>query len=513
MERASKLSCVEIDGEHLSLPELVAVSRFGAQVSIKESSIQAMEKSHSLVQNILSETKAVYGINTGFGALSQHDINNSDVAKLQNNLIISHAVGCGNNLPEEVVRAMLLLRANALCRGFSGIRPCIVITLVDMLNSGVIPIVPEKGSLGASGDLVPLAHMALVLLGLGEAVYKGEVLPGKKAMDMAGLPTYILEGKEGLALINGTQCMTAIAALSLYDAKKLCILADINAALSMEALQGQISAYDERVHMLRPHEGQKIVAQNIRHLLKGSKNIEESRGLRVQDAYSLRCVPQVQGAVRGAIEHIEGVLLKEFNSVTDNPLLFADDGDVISGGNFHGEPIALCCDYLAIAVSELGSISERRLERMVNPQLSNGLPPFLAKHPGLNSGMMILQYTAASLVSDNKTLSHPDSVDSIPSSANQEDHVSMGTNAARHASMVVDNTYNILAYEMFAAAQAVDLRGVNISPALKNIMALIREHVPFFEKDSELRLYISKLQKLLREEKLIDTATQNCLLL
>ena len=513
MERASELRSVEVDGEHLSLPELIAVSRFGAHVIIRESAIRAMEKSHRLVEEILSKKNPVYGINTGFGALSQHDISISDVDRLQNNLIISHAVGCSNNLPDEVVRAMLLLRANALCRGFSGIRPSIVITLIDMLNSGVIPIVPEKGSLGASGDLVPLAHMALVLLGLGEAKYKGEVLPGKKAMDMAGLPTYSLKGKEGLALINGTQCMTAIAALSLYDAKKLCLLADINTSLAMEALQGQTSAYDERVHLLRPHDGQKIVAQNIRLLLKGSKNIEESRGKRVQDAYSLRCVPQVHGAVRGAIEHIESVLSKEFNSVTDNPLLFADDGDVISGGNFHGEPIALCCDYLAIAVSELGSISERRLERMVNPQLSNGLPPFLAEQPGLNSGMMILQYTSASLVSDNKTLSHPDSVDSIPSSANQEDHVSMGTNAARHVSMVVDNTYNILAYEMFAAAQAVDLRGASISPALNNIMDLIREHIPFLNEDSELRLYICKIQKLLRGEMIIDTALQNCPLL
>lgn len=508
--RPKDINSIEIDGGSLNLKELAAVSRFGAKVKIKQEAISAMEKSRQMVKEILEKGKPVYGINTGFGALSQVSVNAKQAGKLQNNLILSHAVGCGEPLPKETVRAMLLLRANALCKGHSGIRPQIVSTLVEMLNRGVHPIVPEKGSLGASGDLAPLAHMSLVLLGFGEAEYNGEILPGKLAMERAGLETFSLHGKEGLALINGTQCMAAIGALALYDCKKLCLLADIVSAISVEALQGQISAFDERVHNLRPHLGQKAAAKNMRLLLSGSENMKNCRGLRVQDAYALRCIPQVHGAVRQAVSHAEDVLTTEFNSVTDNPLIFYDDGDVISGGNFHGEPLAICFDYLGIAASELANISERRLERMVNPMLSNGLPPFLVKDSGVNSGLMIVQYSAASMVSDSKVLAHPDSVDSIPSSASQEDHVSMGTNAARHLRMIVENTFNVLALELFTACQAAELRKCEMSKANKAVFDLVRQHVDFIEKDRELRCDVVKMQKLMREEKILDTALNIC---
>ncbi|MDO5022965.1 MAG: histidine ammonia-lyase [Eubacteriales bacterium] len=508
--RPKDIRDIHIDGNGLSLEELVAVARFNAKVSIRPEAIKAMAKSRQTVVDILEKEKPVYGINTGFGALSQVGVSKAQAGELQNNLILSHAVGCGDPLPTETVRAMLLLRANALCKGHSGIRPEIVETLVNMLNSGVHPVIPEKGSLGASGDLAPLSHMALVLLGLGEAEYKGEILPGKVAMERVGLDTFSLQGKEGLALINGTQCMAAIGALALYDCKNLCIMADVISSLSVEALQGQLSAFDERVHELRPHRGQKTVAQNLRLLLDKSANMDDCQGLRVQDAYALRCIPQVHGAVRQAVWHTEEILNTEFNSVTDNPLIFADDGDVISGGNFHGEPLALCLDYLGIAAAELANISERRLERMVNPKLSNGLPPFLVEDSGVNSGLMIVQYAAASMVSDNKVLAHPDSVDSIPSSANQEDHVSMGTNAARHLRMIVENTFNVLALELFAACQAAELRHCHMSPVNTAVFNIVRERIAFIEHDRELRCDVIAAQKLIREETILDSVLNIC---
>ncbi len=504
------IKSIQIDGDSLSLEELVAVARFGAEVEIKKEALAAMEKSRRMVEKILEKGEPVYGVNTGFGALSQVSVDAEQAGQLQNNLILSHAVGCGNPLPVETVRAMLLLRANALSKGCSGVRPQIVSTLVEMLNRKVHPIVPEKGSLGASGDLAPLAHMSLVLLGCGEAEYKGEIMPGKKAMELAGLKTFSLQAKEGLALTNGTQCMAAIGALALYDCKNLCLLADVVSSISVEALQGQISAFDERVHSLRPHSGQQTSAKNLRLILSDSENIKNCRGLRVQDAYALRCIPQVHGAARQAVSHVEDVLNTEFNSVTDNPLIFADEGDVISGGNFHGEPLAICFDYLGIAASELANISERRLERMVNPMLSNGLPPFLTAGSGVNSGLMIVQYSAASMVSDNKVLAHPDSVDSIPSSANQEDHVSMGTNAARHLRMIVENTFNVLSLELFAACQAAQLRKCHMSKVDTAVFDLVRQHIDFIERDRELRRDVIEIQKLIRTEEIIQTALNIC---
>ncbi len=502
-----KLPLVQLDGHSLTLEDIVAVARHNAGVAIAPSAADAIQASRETVLRILGQEKAVYGINTGFGSLASVRICDEKASLLQNNLIISHAVGCGAPLPRDVVRAMLLLRANALCQGHSGIRLELVRTLVDMLNAGVHPIVPEKGSLGASGDLAPLSHVALVMLGLGEAEYHGTVYPGKQAMDLAGIPIARLEPKEGLALINGTQAMGAVGALVLYDALRLCRLADIAAGFTLEALQGRMDAFDERVHALRPHPGQSQVARNIRMLCQGSPLIEEAQGERVQDAYSLRCVPQVHGAVRDSIRHVRTVLETEFNAVTDNPLIYPETDDVISGGNFHGEPLALALDFLGIAVSELASISERRLERMVNPQLSNGLPPFLSNSPGVNSGMMIIQYTAASMVSENKVLAHPASVDSIPSSANQEDHVSMGMTAARKARLIVENTTSVLALEFLAAAQALDLRAQQPAAVGQVLHEMIRKEVPFLEEDRELRLDVDAMNAMVRRDDILETVT------
>ncbi len=489
---------VLIDGHHLTLEEVVAVARFRSRVTVSDAAVQAMNRSRAVVDRILQENKPVYGINTGFGALSRIGISVEEAGLLQNNLILSHAVGCGQPLPREAVRAVMLLRANALCQGYSGIRPALVIALADMLNSGVHPVIPEKGSLGASGDLAPLAHMALVLLGRGEAEVGGEVMPGPQAMQAAGLGVHSLRAKEGLALINGTQATCAVGALALYDAMQAARLADIAASFSMEALLGRIDAYDERIQALRSHRGQRLVARNMRLLCGGSPMMGEADSLRVQDAYSLRCIPQVHGAVRDAMDYALKTLGTEFNSVTDNPLIFPEDGSVISGGNFHGEPLAMALDFLGIAAAELASISERRLERMVNPQLSGGLPAFLTNHPGVNSGMMILQYTAASMVSENKVLAHPASVDSIPSSANQEDHVSMGMTATRKARLIVENTLSVLALEMLAAAQAIDLRDGEPSPPHRKLQELIREETPFLDGDRELRLDVSRMNDLIR---------------
>ena len=390
----------------------------------------------------------------------------------------------------------MLLRANALCQGHSGIRPELVRTLVDMLNAGVHPLIPEKGSLGASGDLAPLAHMALVLLGRGEAEVQGHVLAGGEAMRLAGLSTHSLLAKEGLALINGTQATCAVGALALYDTLQAARLADIAASLSLEALQGQMEAFDPRIHDLRPHAGQRLAAGNVRLLCEGSRMIAQAAGRRVQDAYSLRCVPQVHGAARDAIGMCAG-LETEFTAVTDNPPIFPDEGRRCPG-QLPRRTGGAGADYLGIAAAELAGISERRLERMVNPQLSGGLPAFLVRQPGVNSGMMILQYVAASMVSENKVLAHPASVDSIPSSANQEDHVSMGMTAARKARQIVENTLSVLSLELFAAAQAVDLRGGEPSAVHRELHALIRERCAFLEEDRELRSDVGEMNRLVR---------------
>jgi histidine ammonia-lyase len=379
--------------------------------------------------------------------------------------------------------------------------------MVDMLNEGVHPLIPQKGSLGASGDLAPLSHLALVLLGLGEAVYRGKLLPGAEAMRQAGLPTYSLLAKEGLALINGTQAMCSTGALALYDALHAAQLADLVSSMSLEALRGLTSAFEDRVQAVRPQKGQAVVAQNLRLLSSGSEILENSKNLRVQDAYTLRCIPQVHGAVRMAFRHVLEIVSDELNAVTDNPLVFSEDGAVISGGNFHGEPLALAFDYLGIAAAELASISERRLERMVNPQLS-GLPAFLVKQGGLNSGMMIVQYSAASMVSENKVYAHPASVDSIPSSANQEDHVSMGATAARKARLIVDNTLSVLAMELMCACQGLDLIEDRPSPVHAAIHERVRREVAYYDRDREIRLDIEAMNKIIRSGDLLRIAKE-----
>lgn len=489
---------VVLDGAHLTVEQVVAVARFHATVVLSPDTFARIDASRNLVERIVREERKVYGVSTGFGEFSKIPIGSEKSGELQENLILSHCVAVGNPLDEETVRAMMLLRANALSKGFSGIRREIIESLILMLNRGVHPVVPEKGSLGASGDLAPLSHMALVLLGRGEAFYQGERLPGGEAMRRAEIPTFHLLAKEGLALINGTQCMTAIGTLAWYDLMRATQLADITASMTMVSLTCLLSAFDPRIHAVRPHEGQSVCAKNVRLLLDHCPTIEQSQHLRIQDAYAIRCIPQVHGAVRDALSHVRHVFETEVNSVTDNPILFLEDESVLSGGNFHGEPVALVMDYLGIAAAELASISERRLERMVNPTLSNGLPAFLAPNGGINSGYMICQYSAASLVSENKVYAHPASVDSIPSSANQEDHVSMGTTAARTCRMIVENLYSVLAFELMAAVQGVDLRKATLSPVLKEVYDIVRREVAFYDVDRELRGDVEAMNRLIR---------------
>ena len=498
------IKSVVIDGNSLTIEQVVAVARFGATVSIAPSATEAMKRSRELVTKILDEERVAYGISTGFGEFSKISIGKEKSGQLQENLILSHCVAVGEPLPSDAVRGMLLLRANALCKGFSGIRPELVCALVDMLNKHVHPVIPQKGSLGASGDLAPLSHMVLPLIGLGLAEYMGKVISGGEAMKLAGIPTYHLLAKEGLALINGTQCMTSIGLLACYDSYCAAQLADIIASMSMEALTALKNAFDPRVHMVRPHKGQGLVASNILKLTENSPLLDASQQLRVQDAYAIRCLPQVHGACRDAISHVWEKIEIEINSVTDNPLLFLDDESVISGGNFHGEPMALAFDYLGIAASEIANISERRMERLVNPTLSNGLPAFLTPNGGINSGCMICQYSAASLVSENKVLAHPASVDSIPSSANQEDHVSMGTTAARKCASIVDNTFSVLAFELMAAVQGIELRGGEVSPVHKRLFDAVRKFIGFYDHDREIRDDILNANALVRNGELLE---------
>ena len=447
-----------ITGHTLTLEELAAVCRENAPVALSPEAKQRILESRQVVDMLVDEAAVVYGITTGFGKFSDVTITQDECKQLQRNLIVTHAVGAGEPFPRDVARGIMLLRVNNLAKGFSGTRLELVETLVAMLNRGVTPVIPQKGSLGASGDLAPLSHMVLPMLGLGQAEYEGEVLPGDVAMARAGIPTVELVAKEGLALINGTQAMTSVGALAVYDAIRLMKTADIAAAMSFEANRGVKDALDPRVHAVRPHDGQMKTAANLRNLLLGSGNVTCQGEVRVEDGYSLRCVPQVHGASQDAINYVKSKVEIEMNAVTDNPIIFKETMEGISGGNFHGQPMALAFDFLGIALSELANISERRLERLVNPNIGN-FPAFLVKKGGLNSGFMIVQYSAAALVSENKVLAHPASVDSIPSSAGQEDHVSMGTIAARKAAEILGNVRRVLAMELMCACQAVDLLG------------------------------------------------------
>ncbi|POZ89213.1 MULTISPECIES: histidine ammonia-lyase [Petrotoga] len=489
---------VYIDGEHLSLEDVINVARHYYEVTIENSVLDNIENSRKVVEKFAEKEKVVYGVTTGFGELCNVFISNDKTEKLQRNLIRSHACGIGDPLDIETVRAIMLLRANSLVKGFSGIRLSTIQTLIDMINKKVHPIIPEKGSLGASGDLAPLAHMVLPMIGEGEAYYDNKMLSGKEAMKMAGIDPINLVAKEGLALINGTQVMTAIGALSIYDSIELLKTADIISSLTFEALNGVIEAFDERVHNLRPHKGQIGCANNLRRILEGSKMVSHQGVLRVQDSYSLRCIPQVHGASRDAINYVQDVIEKEMNAVTDNPLIFSKEEEAISAGNFHGQPIALSMDFLAIALSEIANISERRIERLVNPKLS-GLAPFLIEESGLNSGFMLVQYSAASLVSENKVLAHPASVDSIPSSANQEDHVSMGTISARKTKNILNNVQKVLAMEMLCACQAIDLRGnKGLGKGSKIVYDIVRDKVPKINEDRAMYKMIDKCEDILK---------------
>ena len=448
-----------LDGTHLTIADVAWVAHHpGVAPRLDPAAKERMQASRAVVDRAVASDRAVYGVTTGFGRFSDVAIAEADRRQLQINLIESHSAGVGEALPAPVARAMVLLRANALAKGFSGARPVLVERLLDLLAHDIVPEIPRYGSVGASGDLAPLAHLALVLTGRGLATSGGERLAGAEALARAGLPPVVLEAKEGLALINGTQMMTAYAALIVSQAAALLDWADLAAALTVDVLRGIPAAFDDRVAAVRPHPGHKVSARHLREALAGSRLTTDPGEIRVQDAYSLRCVPQIHGATRDALAHIAEVVEREINAATDNPLIFAEDDGVVSAGNFHGQPVALVLDYLAVALAELADVSERRIERMVNPALS-GLPPFLVRQGGLNSGLMVMQYTAAALVSQNKVLAHPASVDSIPTSANQEDHVSMGSVSAVKGYDVLRNVTWVIAAELICGAQAADLVG------------------------------------------------------
>jgi len=497
------MNTIVINGQDLTLEQVVQVARQNYKVKLDDEAIKRVKASRVIVDDIVKDNKIVYGITTGFGIFSSVNISAEDCKKLQRNLILSHACGAGNNLPTDAVRTIMLLRANALSKGFSGVRLETLEALIEMLNKGVHPLIPEKGSLGASGDLCPLAHMALPIIGEGMAEFEGKVMAGAEAMKLAGIPILELVEKEGLALINGTQVMTGIGALAVYDSIELIKISDIVSALTLEALRGITDAFDPRTHVIRPHKGQIETAENILKLVEGSTFVTRQGELRVQDAYSLRCIPQVHGASKDALRYVEEKILIEINSVTDNPIVL-EDGSIISGGNFHGQPMALSFDFLGIAIAEIANISERRLERLINNQL-NDLPAFLVKKGGLNSGFMITQYAAASLVSENKVLAHPASVDSIPSSANQEDHVSMGTIAARKSREILENTKRVLTTELMAACQAIDFReGFELGKGTAAAYKTVREVVDFIEEDKFMYGDLNKITELITSSKLIN---------
>ncbi|MCU0867019.1 MAG: histidine ammonia-lyase [Planctomycetes bacterium] len=484
---------------NLPLSTLVQLSRAGTRIGLTKDSKENVLQSRRVVEDAVATGATMYGINTGFGKLAGVRIPDDQLAQLQKNLLLSHATGVGEPLSIEQSRLAFALRIHNLALGRSGVRLALLEQAIALWNGDYIPVIPSQGSVGASGDLAPLSHMALPLIGCGEVWHAGKVTTGQKALQQLGRPPLELREKEGLALINGTQIMTAIGCLCVHDAVLLAKTADITCAMTVEALRGTDRAFDARIHHARPHTGQRVTAENLRQLLAGSKVLPSHRDCgKVQDAYSLRCAPQVHGASKDGIRYALEVLVTEANSVTDNPLVFPD-GDVVSGGNFHGQPVSQAMDFLAIAVATLANISERRIEQMVNPDIS-GLPPFLAKNPGLESGFMIPQVVAASLCSENKTFAHPASVDTIPTSANREDHVSMGVTAARHAAMVVGNTGKVLGIELLCAAQGLDL-GEPLRPGLGVHAAYqaLRKVVPGLDGDRFLAPDLAAAERLVRD--------------
>ena len=495
---------IELNGQPLSLAEIAAVAVNRERVQISAAARPRIDKSRRVIEDIVARDAVVYGVSTGFGKLSEVHIAHNDLRDLQRNLVRSHSCGVGSPLSDAEVRAMMLLRANVLTLGFSGIRFEVIELLIEMLNRGVHPIVPEKGSAGASGDLAPLAHLALTLIGEGEAFYKQARLPGGDALKQAGLKPIQLEAKEGLALLNGTQAMHAVGGLALLRAQRLAHVADIAGAMTLDALKGTPAAFDARIHNARPHPGQQAVAQHLLELLEGSEirksHIQDDP--RVQDAYSRRCMPQVHGAVRGALAHCEEILRVESGSATDNPLVFSDNDDVISGGNFHGAPLALALDYAAIAVTDLMSISERRTDRLVNPDSNEGLPAFLARRPGIESGFMIAHVVAASLLNEAKVLAHPASVDSVPTSGGKEDHVSMGMTGALKFRTIVDDAENVIAIELLAAAEGLEhRRPLKAGVGVERAFAVLRSIAPPLMEDRALSDDIARVATAIREGK------------
>jgi histidine ammonia-lyase len=472
---------LELNGQQLTLQQIVDVATGREHVVLGTEARARVEQSRHVVEQIVAEGRTVYGVNTGFGKLSDVSIEQSQLRELQLNLVRSHSCGLGEPLPEFEARAMVLLRANVLAAGFSGARPLVIDTLIGMLEQGVTPVIPEKGSVGASGDLAPLAHLALAAIGEGEAFHKGERLPSSVAFQHAQIAPLQLEVKEGLALLNGTQAMGAVGALALHRSERLVRLADVAGAMTLEALRGTPVAFDERIHAARPHPGQLAVAAHLRELLRDSE-IRKSHlenDPRVQDAYSLRCMPQVHGAIRTALAHASEVVEIESGSATDNPLVFSDTGEVISGGNFHGAPLALVFDYAAIALTDLMSISERRIDRLVNPDANEGLPPFLTQQPGISSGFMMLQVTAAALLNEARVLAHPASIDNVPTDGGKEDHVSMGMTCATKLRSIVNMAQMVTAIELMTAAQALDYRaplvpGQGVKRACEIVRGLVK---------------------------------------
>lgn len=498
-------SVLYIDGDSLTLLNVESVSLGQVKVEVSKGAIEKIQASRKVVENIINSGKVIYGINTGFGALSKITIPHDQIQDLQLNLIRSHCCGVGPIFDIPTTRAIMLLRANTLTKGFSGVRLKLINTLLEMLNKGVHPRIPSKGSVGASGDLAPLAHLASVLIGEGEAEYKGNILSGAEAMKQAGIEPITLEAKEGLALINGTQVMTAVGVLNLIKGVRLCRIADISGAMSLDAMKGTPKACYPEIHRIRPHKGQIATANNILKLTHDSQIIQ-SHVLcdRVQDPYSIRCIPQVHGATKDTFDYVESVLETEVNSATDNPLVFAETGEVLSGGNFHGQPVAVAMDFLAIGLSELANISERRIDKLLAPMFS-GLPIFLTENNGLNSGLMITQYTAAALVSENKMYATPNCVDSIPTSCDKEDHVSMGTNSARKIEPILYNTSNVIAIELLCGCQALDYcKPYKPGKGIQAAYDAIRETVPAVVEDRAFNIDIEKIYNLIKNNVILN---------
>lgn len=503
------MSTLLLDGNTLSLADLRDVAERNRQVALAPEALKRVNAARALVERVADGDEPSYGINTGFGTLAEVRIDKKDLRELQRNLIVSHAAGVGQPLSIHEARAMLLLRCNVLAKGFSGVRAQTLQLGLDMLNRGVTPVIPERGSVGASGDLAPLAHLALVLIGEGEAFFDGQRMAGRNALQKAGLEPVVLEAKEGLTLVNGTQAMCAVGVPTLLRAEELAELFDLAGAMTIEGMLGSHKPFVTEVHAVRPHVGHGAVSSHMRRLLANSELVDTHVDCaKVQDPYSLRCIPQVHGAAREGLSFARRILEVEVNSGTDNPLVFADTGQIVSAGNFHGQPISLALDVLAMSLTQLASISERRVEQMVNPALS-GLPPFLAKNSGLNSGFMIAQVTAAALVAESRILCHPASVDSIPSSAGREDHVSMGMTAALKARQVADHVRYVLAIELLVASQALDLR-LPVKPGKGALAAheLIRSRVPHMDRDRELHKDINAVAALIDSGEMLTTVSR-----